>query len=151
MMIKYSDNSAAVILNQYITPEQFKKAYLDLGIEIPSNQQYSVSVRTYASFFRILFNATYLSRELSEKALQILSQSTFKDGLRGGVPSNITIAHKFGERGTEEYEKQLHDCGIVYYPEKPYLLCVMTRGKDFEKLGQAIQSLSRIIYEKINN
>jgi len=27
---------------------------------------------------------------------------------------------------------QLHDCGIVYYPETPYLLCVMTKGWNFE-------------------
>ncbi len=151
MMIKYSDNSAAVILNQYITPEQTKESYIDLGVEIPSDSQYSIFVRTYASFFRILYNATYLNDELSEKALQLLSQATFKDGLRDGVPMSIAISHKFGEKEADENNpNQLHDCGIIYYPLKPYVLCVMTRGDDFEKMAGVIKNISSLVYKEID-
>lgn len=150
-MIKYSDNNAALLLSQIITRKQLEESYVDLGIETPLDSQYSTLVRTYASFFRILFNGTYLNKELSEKALQILTQSTFKDGLRAGVPLDIAIAHKFGEREFgENNEKQLHDCGIIYYPEKPYVLCLMTRGSDFEKLADVIKNISLLVYQKIN-
>ncbi len=150
-MIKYSDNGAAVILQQYIALKQLNESYIDLGIEMPSNSQYSMPVRTYSSFFRILFNATYLNRDLSEKALGILSQSTFKDGLRLGVPAGITVVHKFGEReSNENSEKQLHDCGIVYYPGQPYILCIMTRGNDFGKLSDVIKNISSLVYGEIS-
>ncbi len=149
-MIKYSDNSAAVILSQYIAPEQIKESYIELGVEVPLGSQYFMSVRTYATFFRILYNATYLNREFSEKALEILSQATFKDGLRGGVPPDIAIAHKFGEKDiSENNTNQLHNCGIIYEPNKPYLLCVMSRGNDFEKLACFIKNISSVIYDEM--
>ncbi len=149
-MIEYSDNNATALLTKIITSKQLDESYSDLGVEVPQDGKYTISVRNYASFFRILFNATYLNRDLSEISLNLLSQSTFKDGLRQGVPMEISISHKFGERIDEATgTKQLHDCGIIYYPDKPYLLCIMTRGDDFDKLSSVIQSLSKIIYEKI--
>src|SRR5207248_2823209 len=88
-----------------------------------------VSVVTYSSFFRVLYNASYLTRDDSQKALALLAGVDYKDGLVAGVPASVPIAHKFGERETTgDTTKQLNDCGIVYYPSHPYLLCVMTRG-----------------------
>ena len=70
------------------------------------------------------------------------------------MPSDIQIAHKFGERGIARVgkpeQKQLHDCGIVYYPKRPYLLCVMTRGEDFDKQARIIQDISKIVYTKVH-
>ncbi len=74
-----------------------------------------------------------------------------------GVPSTVDVAHKFGERttlasDTESTEtKQLHDCGIVYFPENPYLLCVMTRGTDFKVLEGIISDISRMVYEEVDS
>lgn len=152
-MIKYSDNNASMILSQMIAPKDLENAFTDLGVGRPENEKYTLSVRTYASFFRILFNATYLNRPMSEMALDILSQVDFKDGLIAGVPFGVTVAHKFGEydiSGNSENsigKKQLHDCGIIYYPDNPYVLCVMTRGNDFNHLADAIKNISALVYE----
>ncbi len=149
-MIKYSDNNATSLLTRAISEKDIKNAYLDLGIDIPQTTSYSMSVRTYASFFRILFNATYFSRQSSENALRLLSETDFKQGIMAGVPSGITVAHKFGERGIAETDQdQLHDCGIVYYPGRPYVLCVMTRGSDYDKLAGVIANISKIVYQTV--
>ncbi|MBI5729302.1 MAG: serine hydrolase [Candidatus Magasanikbacteria bacterium] len=149
-MIKYSDNNATSLLTRVISEKDIKNIYLDLGIDIPQSNQYSMSVRTYASFFRILFNATYFSRRSSEDALRLLSETDFKQGIVLGVPAGVTVAHKFGERGIAETDQdQLHDCGIVYYPNQPYVLCVMTRGSDYDKLAGVIANISKIVYETI--
>ena len=108
-----------------------------------------MSVYEYSRFFRILYNSSYLNNENSNKALEILSRVDFKSGLVAGTPANITVAHKFGERENGD-EKQLHDCGIVYHPENPYLICIMTRGKDFDKLSEVIAELSKITYEEVS-
>ena len=47
--------------------------------------------------------------------------------------------------------KQLHDCGIIYYPGNPYLLCVMTRGDSFGELSSTIRDISDIIYGVVND
>jgi hypothetical protein len=87
---------------------------------------------------------------MSEKALQIMTHAEFKDGILAGVPKDIIVAHKFGERMLPESDdKQIHDCGIVYYPRHPYLLCVMTRGKDFTSLKSTLATISRVVFTEV--
>jgi hypothetical protein len=45
---------------------------------------------------------------------------------------------------------QLHDCGIVYYPHKPYLLCVMTRGKSSDDNSKMIAEISKLVYREVD-
>ncbi|MDO8560151.1 MAG: serine hydrolase [bacterium] len=61
-----------------------------------------MSVKDYASFFRILYNASYLNREQSERALGLMTKTRFRDGIIAGVPAGRPVAHKFGERTTLE-------------------------------------------------
>lgn len=153
-MIEYSDNRANGLLLEYIDKNILDKVYKDLGIEIPNIRSKSdfITTKGYSSFFRILFNASYLSKEMSEKALEMLSKSTFKVGIVAGVPGNVTVAHKFAERGNDENQTyQLHDCGIVYYNDRPYLLCVMTYGRDFKTLSELIKDISSIVYKDIED
>jgi beta-lactamase class A len=153
-MIEFSDNEAMSLLVQNISPNDFNKSYSDLGINIPDVRGPSdfMSVKEYASFFRILYNAAYLDKKTSEKALEMLSKVEYKDGLVAGIDGGISVAHKFGERKVEENGvplNQLHDCGIIYYEKYPYLLCVMTRGKDFRELSGAIAQTSQIVFSEI--
>ena len=153
-MIIYSDNNAKNILVDNLNPVFLAKVYLDLGVRIPGRKDTEdfMSVKAYASFFRILFNASYLNREMSEKALTYLSDIDFKGGIVSGLPQNVAVAHKFGEHAINSGRelKQLHDCGIIYYPNSPYLLCVMTRGHDFESLSDVMQEVSRLAYMEID-
>lgn len=158
MMIVYSDNNAQYLLLRNIDMRVFAKPFIDLGLEVPGERTLGdfMTVAGYASFFRILYNASYLSRGMSEKALGYLTEVEFKDGLVAGVPSDVTVTHKFGERRTIEHHgngdidmKQLHDCGIIYYPNRPYLLCVMTRGQDFKALADSIRDISHIVFEEV--
>jgi len=154
-MIIYSDNDAYNTLSQNLTNDEILKVYKDLDIDISkafTNPNGNIiTVKDYASFYRILFNASYLNQEMSEKALAMLSQTKYKDALVSGVPQNIAVAHKFGERKfLDTGETQFHDCGIVYIPNKPYLLCVMTRGGDLQKSSQAIKNISQQVYQTLN-
>lgn len=149
-MIRFSDNSAADALFKVLKAERLEQSYSDLGISVPQNDQYTVSVRTYASFFRILYNATYVNQVYSEKALYLLANTEFNDGIVAGVPSSIPVAHKFGERLDEKTGfKQLHDCGIVYLPNRPYLLCIMSKGSNVKVLEEVTADISRAIYRKL--
>jgi len=126
-MIIYSDNDAYNDLTKNIDGNEILQTYKDLDIDISqifTNPNGNIlTVRDYASFFRILYNASYLNKDMSEKALNLLSQTEYKQGLVAGVPNKIQVAHKFGERIYKDTnEVQLHDCGIVYLPQKPYLL-----------------------------
>ena len=150
-MIEQSDNVAYKLLFDSMDNRKYVQIFKEFGVDFsraydnPDGD--TISLRDYASFFRILYNASYLNKDYSEKALEILSHSTFKAGIVAGVPENVAVAHKFGERFfTDTGEKQLHDCGIIY-AENPYLLCVMTKGRDFRELEEAISKVSSIVYQ----
>jgi beta-lactamase class A len=150
-MIINSDNESANLLLENIDQDFLNKTYTDLGIEIPgtSGSENFMTVKQYASFFRILYNASYLNRGMSEKALSLLSQSEYSNGLKVGIPGDVQIAHKFGERVLGS-SFQLHDCGIIYKGSTPYILCLMSRGQDFSELERIIQSISRMVYQEVD-
>jgi beta-lactamase class A len=156
MTIQYSDDNANRLLYENIDPAFMQKVYEDLCIAgsnfIGRNFRGDfVTVEEYTSCFRFLFNSSYLSRDLSERALRYLTESEFSYGIRGGVPLSIPVAHKHGERVIEGTDvKELHDCGIIYYPTMPYLLCVMTKGTDFDVMAETLKNVSALVYSEID-
>lgn len=88
---------------------------------------------------------------MSKIALEILTQVDFRDGIVAGVPPGTVVAHKFGERRLAESDLvQLHECGIVYYPGQPYILCVMTRSRDLFKLTGVLKDVSGEVYREVD-
>lgn len=147
-----SDNTAAKLLTLAVDSDLFFRPYESLGLQKPNTAEgeYYLRVKDYATFFRVLYNASYLSRAQSERALELLSRSTYARGLVQGVPKGVTVAHKLGERKLSNTgELQLHDCGIVYHPKKPYLLCIMTKGAVFPRLEQVVSGISKVVYENV--
>jgi beta-lactamase class A len=155
-MIVLSDNQATnLLIHDY--EAHFARPFRDLGIPVPSNDNIEdyIDAKTYASFFRILYNASYLSDEMSEAALRLLSESEFRHGLVEGVPAGVKVSHKYGEWVVDRPKPepplvQFHDCGIVYYPKRPYLLCVMSRGDDVAELIGAIRDISKTVYQAVD-
>lgn len=148
-MITMSDNNAAAML-LYHKPEFDVVAELkNMGIPVQvKNEDAWITVRGYSSMFRILYNSTYLEPDQSDLALQILTASKFSQGLDSGIDAPHPIAHKFGERTIGDL-RQFHDCGIVYYPGRPYLLCVMTRGKEMVDLMGVVAGITRIVHDSV--
>jgi beta-lactamase class A len=155
-MIADSDNGATFTLLYNLNPDFLHQVYVALGIEDPGDdsENYQISVRTYGLFFRILYNTTYLSPTYSEQALKLLSKATYDKGLVAGVPRGTTVAHKYGEhvlsQGGKATGVELSDCGIVYYPSHPYLLCVMTRANDEETAAATIAAISKTTYAAVD-
>lgn len=158
-MIKYSDNKSYYVLSDYlmsISPREdlLKQTFIDLGIVDPKDLlDNTISVKSYGSIFVQLFNSSYFNKQdISDEVLTMLTEVDWNNGINKGVPANIEVAHKFGERfGFKDNIVQLHDCGIVYYPQNPYLLCVMTRGYDFGELANVIAEISKILYEEVDS
>lgn len=155
-MIRYSDNNAFYLLAQHVNQDIFKSTYTDLRIPMREDATSSpdyVTAEAFSYFFRVLYNATYLNRELSEKALQILSRVDFKEGLVADIPAQVTVAHKFGLQGnstTDIASRELHDCGIVYRERGDYLLCVMTKSSSTRTNAEnTIKAISNAVYGEV--
>jgi len=159
LMIKYSDNISFQMLSQNMSDSDLSAVYRDLQVRYSESNTSAADFMTpyqFSLFLRTLYNATYLDANYSQKALTLLSQSDFKDGLVAGVPSNVTIAHKFGvltqHNGDVLLERELHDCGIVFDATTPYLMCVMTKSNgELSQAERVIADLSAIAYKEMKD
>lgn len=147
-MLINSDDQSKLLLEQALGNDFVAKVMADIGVNTTGTDG-SVSIKDYSGFFRMLYNATYLSHTNSEKALSLLSRVNYKNGMVKGLPEGTTLANKQGER-TNGPVKQLHECGIVYYKGAPYLLGVMTRGADMNQLSTVISDLSLLVYSEVS-
>src|SRR3989344_5486363 len=157
LMLIHSDNASYEVLAEFLfkLPQRLelrRRVYQELGFIDPQNRtENTIGVSGYASLFRILHNVSYLDAEGSEKILGWLSESDFDQGIKAGVPISTEVSHKFGERFLENNQVQLHDCGIVYYPGNPYIICIMTRGNNYEELIDTIKQISKMIHEEVDS
>jgi len=155
-MIIYSDNSAKDVLRK--NEENLLGKNIDnslvlreLGLQNEASSSGKIYINEYASIFRSLYNAQYLSPEMSQLALSILEKSTFDRGITAGIPKEVKVANKFGVPPKDKMTTlQLHDCGIVYHQITPYLLCVFTEGDDYFKMEKVISNISKQVYEAID-
>ena len=153
-MIVESDNAAMYILDKGHVDEKIV-VYQDLELPNPLEESRDfLSPMQYSRMLRTLYNSSYLSRFYSEEALKLLSYTKFNEGIRAGIGST-TVAHKFGEYTLLDngrlVDRELHDCGIVYYPGNTYLICIMTKGENFDSLKKVIADISRITFEYVSH
>lgn len=159
IMIVMSDNGAKDMLLNTLDQHYLNRLFELVSLADPNQMKtFNISARKYALFLRVLYGSSYLNNEHSELLMKMLTKSDFKDGLIAGVPYTTKIAHKFGTYEIEETNNGviqtfnlLHDCGVVYHPQRPYLICVMTKGNKIENLYSIISHLSQMVYTYQDN
>jgi beta-lactamase class A len=155
-MVAYSDDNAYALLEHNLPAKYRNRIYTDLYVNYePNKKDDLISLSAYASFFRVLFNSSYLSEEMSEKALRYLSRTSFRKGIAAGIPPDIDLAAKAGERTVGQTADgapllQLHEFGIIYHPGRPFLLGVTVRGTDYDELASVIRDITRLIYTEVD-
>lgn len=154
-MLVYSDNTPFSTLLD--AGQIFRNRVLsDLNIYDPPSESgveaWDITARSYANIFRILYNASYLNVQSSNEILDMLSKSSFTRGITAGVPYGTLVAQKFGEANELKDGETFHilnNCGIVYKPENPYILCILIEGKEYADMEKAIQRITRSSYSAL--
>jgi len=150
--ITESDNTAQNILLSLLTPDEINSVYEYLDIPFREVDNYPIiSAKNYSSVLRSLYLSSFLQYQDSNEILDLMTQSIYRDKIPSKIPPNVKIAHKIGV-----YEKvdpdnsTFSDCGIVYVPKRPYILCIMTKGSD-SFAQSTMSSLSKIIYDYVTS
>lgn len=159
--VVYSDNTASQMLFDFYPVEFLDRILQALGIQVtrPNGETENlITARSYSNVFRVLYNSSYLTKEYSNEALSILTQTQFATGATSKLPKGTLVAHKFAERtmvtdSGQVASKQFHECGIVYANKSkdPYIFCIMTEGNDYEVMEGVIADISLSIFEEITN
>jgi beta-lactamase class A len=141
-----SDNTAYQILNRNLTEDDLKGLVDETGLSDLLDKEGKFSAKEYSRLFRVLYTASYLNKDNSQKFLGWLAQAKFTEFLSQGIPPDVPLAHKYGEN------KELNvfsDSGIVYLQYRPYLLTVMIQGQpgDPEIAKQKAQKVFKLASE----
>lgn len=143
-----SDNVAAVHLEGLLNNEPLKSVASDARMNLEDGK---LTMKAYSGILKSLYHSTYLSPESSQSALSLLTHSDFSEGLRAGVPEEITVAHKFGEKLSASGDQIFFNhCGIIYLPRHPYVLCVSTLGKDYTRQIASVKKISAVVFNSIS-
>lgn len=144
-----SDNTAAKVLSEHVTDEDFQAVYEALDIDLRADKNgASVSARTYSSIMKALYFSSAIGKDNSQNILTLLTQTKFPDKLEAGVPDNISVAHKIGNFNDSNGNEGFRDCGIVYVPRRPYIVCMFSVS-DEQTARERMQLVSKTIYDYV--
>ena len=149
-----SDNTATNLLKDAVPLESIADVLntLDFPRLSKTDEESEVTVKNYSTILKSLYLSSYLRFEDSNQILDILTKTDFKDRLESGLPQGIAFAHKIGEYEGKTPDSTVYsDCGIVYLPKKPYLLCVAVEGETKEFMHNVMKSVSQTIFGYVND
>jgi len=150
-LILNSDDTAHRIFVRNLEGGNFDEMLLSLGMEELYDREYNITAKEYSRIFRSLYVSSFLERRYSSMLLTWLSSTKFNEFLGSGVPENVPFAHKIGEHDpTLTYL----DSGIVYVPNRPYLITVMVQAKENggrEKAKEIMKEISSSAYAFVEN
>jgi beta-lactamase class A len=145
LTLQQSDNTASLVLAHNTPEEHFTYVYEGLDIE-PAlvGDEPIITAEQYVSILKALYFSSILNKENSQYILDLLTITEFSEMLPAGVPDNIPVAHKVGLIDEQIY----NDCGIVYIPQRPYALCMISKS-DRETARARMQAVSQAVYTYI--
>jgi beta-lactamase class A len=152
-MTSVSDNSAMNVLIERVGMENVNALLDSLGLkqtrlrrkmmDLEAARQGRENVSTpqeMAALLAAIYSGKVFGKPLTDDFFQVLASGRghYKAFFRAGdIPEDVVIAEKEGE-----LEGVRADCGVVFVPGRPFVLCVMTSYLEDERAGEA--AISRI-------
>jgi beta-lactamase class A len=141
LMITVSDNTATNLLLDHLNVKSVwdkmealglphtkihSKTFLrSTSIAVDSSVKYGLGVTTpneMARLLELIYRGQAVSPALDSVALSMLRANQDYTKLNRWLPDSIVVAHKTGE-----VDQSRNDCGILYGPQAPVIVCAMTR------------------------
>jgi len=161
LMIARSSNLATNILLEVVGTKNVNRFIQALSIQgvtvrrgVEDNVAFrlgmnnSATARGLNQTMQLIAEGKVVSREASEKMIEILLRQEFNESIPALLPKSVKVAHKTG--WTDDV---YHDTGIIFSENrKPYVLSIMTKGFAEEQgstAHQCMANISRLIFEQI--
>ena len=143
LAITESDNIAANMLLRRFGRDAVAAYTRSLGGEaIPFDGDNLVTPKDMSFYLRRLMQVKYVSKETRDLLLDYLTHTGFNDRLPSGLPPTVRIAHKIGT-----LPGVVNDVGIVFAPQRTYIISVMSRDVSEDDATQMISAISRTVYQ----
>ncbi|HUD11838.1 MAG TPA: serine hydrolase [Candidatus Saccharimonadia bacterium] len=148
--LEQSDNTATHVIYDHVGNLLSVNDQSLAGLDVDQNfkdGQAIINARSYASVLKGLYYASYLTNADSEQILVYLSHSADTNRLTADIPKNVIVAHKLGVNNATWAQS---DCGIVYVPRRPYLICAMV-GLRQDQANTFIAGISKDVYDYVTS
>ena len=143
-LLVQSDDTARSMFVRALGGQDIEDVLDYLGLRDVVTQDQKVTAQRYSNFWRALYSTGYLSAESSQELLQIMATPHDQDLLPSGMPSSTIFSHKTGVYG------DIHsDSGIVYVPNRPYILTVMMDSSSTDQAQALMKAISEDVYQYI--
>lgn len=139
-MGKRSDNNAYNKMVGILGRENVNKTILDLGMSRTSLSENTTTPEEIGIFFKKLYGNELLDESKTKELEGYMTDTIFEDWLRPGIPSDITLVHKYGRE-----DHVINDAGIVM-SDKPFVVVIMTDGIIETEAVDLFPKLSNLLY-----
>ena len=158
VMITVSSNFATNLLIEKLGVDNVRKTVERLGAEgmqvlrgvedskaFAAGKNNSTTARGLLVLLEKLGRSEAVSGQRDAEMIEVLKRQKFNDAIPAGVPPGTPVAHKTGS-----ITRIHHDAGIVY-GQKPYVLVVLTRGIQDQKVSAPLMAnISKAVWEHVN-
>lgn len=137
LMICISDNTATNRLIRLCGFEAIEQGFSEMGLDktrirrklfdgaaAAAGKQNTISPKELGLLLERLYRGEYINREVSDYAIEVLSEQQIMHKLGGKLGENVKMAHKTGE---DDYLS--NDVGIIY-AKQPFVVCFTGHNTD---------------------
>lgn len=142
-MIVVSDNIARNMIERFIGSGRVAQYMLGLGIQPHYNASWPMMTARGATIFldRLDAGTAGISPHLTQTLIHLMASTIHNDRIPAGLPKGVTAAHKVGTLGSN-----VHDVGIVYAPNRSFIISAFTRDIPYDEACRLIADLTRTVY-----
>jgi len=140
LSLNQSDNTAFTVLRRVLGDSAIQEDINRIGMSSTSLADNTTSANDIDLFFQKLYKGEIIKKYKDDYIIELIE---VLPGARisASVPEGVKVAHKVGS-DTEA----VFDAGIVFVPEKPFVLTILSRGADRQSADQTISQLTEKIY-----
>lgn len=141
--------SGAAVINKYLKNNGYTSTRVHHTLHPASSARVTdgssntSSAKDCGVLLEKIYKGTCVSKEYSQKMLNLLLAQERRWKIPAGIPSGIKVANKTGETTTTD-----HDIAIVYGKKTDYVICVFSSGSS--SASTKIAAISKTVYNYLN-
>ncbi len=150
-MFACNDDNATIALNPYVDSSVLKNLYSSIQEPFPgvNDRDYMTAIYDYTRLLKVLYTAGYLTEAHSEFALELMTNTSFHDGILKHIGKDAKVVHYYAENEVAA-AMEVHEFAIIYLKNKPYIISIMSKGGDKKNLSVLLSNISKMIYDSMN-